>query len=64
MVANGGTADKTTLREIASQTTSPRLARDAQHAVPDVGNSDVWWIDASLMAYDCRGTGVQIPTGP
>lgn len=63
MIANGGMADRPTLRRIASQLPGTSLAEHATRAEPDVGNGNLWWIDAALIAHDCQSTGVQIPTG-
>jgi hypothetical protein len=62
MVGNGGQADRATLARVASQVQDVALVTDAQKAEADVGNSNLWWIDAALMAHDCRPSGVSIPT--
>jgi succinate dehydrogenase/fumarate reductase flavoprotein subunit len=47
---------------VAAQVQDVALVTDAQKAEADVGNSNLWWIDAALMAHDCRPSGVSIPT--
>ncbi len=73
MVTNGGQADKPTLARISqhmdtggSSVTADeaawQLGQDAGSAEKDVGNGDLWWVDAATLAGDCRSTGVRIPT--
>jgi hypothetical protein len=50
------------LARVAAQVQDVALVTDAQKAEADVGNSNLWWIDAALMAHDCRPSGVSIPT--
>ena len=68
MITNGEQADKPTLQRISEGTSfattvaAQKLGQDAASAEKDVGNANLWWIDAGLMANDCQSTGVQIPT--
>jgi hypothetical protein len=62
IVGNGGQADRATLARVAAQAQDVQLVTDAQNAEADVGNSNLWWIDAAFLARDCRPTGVSIPT--
>jgi hypothetical protein len=62
MNANGGTADRPTLRRIAASGTQHlgSLATDAAVAENDVGK-DTWPLDAAQLAHDCQSVGVKIP---
>lgn len=65
ILANGGSPDRATLRQVIGHSTDGHLISDAQQTLREVGNGGglVLQYDLSVMGRDCRRTGVQIPQG-